>query len=172
MKSSAIDFRILTDADLSLIEGWLAQPHVRRWWSPPDEALAEIKQIAGDPAFECFIVGLDGREVGYLQSYDPHVWSDHPFADRPRGSCGLDMFIGEPDMVGQGYGTRIVQAFVARLFAAGVPEALIDPHPDNAAAIKAYAKAGFVAYGESDTEWGRVLLMRKANPAFSGNHAT
>jgi aminoglycoside 6'-N-acetyltransferase len=134
--------------------------------------LAEIKQIAADPAFDCYIVSIDGREVGYLQSYDPQTWPDHPFTDRPCGSCGLDMFIGEPDMIGQGYGTQIVQAFADRLFAAGVPEVLIDPHPDNAAAIKAYGRAGFIVYGERDTEWGRVLLMRQANPALSGNRAT
>ena len=155
-----------------MVEGWLTQPHVRRWWSPPEEALAEIKQIAADPAFDCYIVSIDGREVGYLQSYDPHAWPDHPFADAPRGSRGLDMFIGEPDLIGRGHGTRLTRHFIDTLFENGVPEVRIDPHPDNVIAIRAYEKAGFVAYGERDTEWGRVLLMRQANPALSGNRAT
>ncbi|MGE0152416.1 MAG: GNAT family N-acetyltransferase [Reyranellaceae bacterium] len=167
-----VSFRPAGRADLPLLARWLAQPHVERWWPDPEKALAGIADHLDDPAIECFVIVLDGREAGYLQCYDPHAWPEHPFADRPRGSRGLDMFIGEPDLVGRGHGSRATRAFVDRLFAAGAPEALIDPHPDNAMAIRAYGKAGFAAYRECDTPWGRVVLMRLPNPALNGSRAT
>ena len=36
-----------------------------------------------------------------------------------------------------------------------------DPHPDNARAIRAYEKAGFVGRGEALTDWGPAILMEK-----------
>lgn len=167
-----VSFRPIGRADPPTLARWLAQPHVERWWPDPARALASIAGHLDDAAIDCFVMVLDGREAGYLQSYSPHAWADHPFFDRPRGSRGLDMFIGEPALVGRGYGSRATRAFADRLFAAGVPEALIDPHPDNKAAIRAYEKAGFTAYGERDTDWGRVVLMRLPNPALSGSRAT
>lgn len=160
-------FRPVRRADLPLLARWLARPHVERWWPDPVGALATIERHLDEPHIDCFVMLVGEREAGYLQSYDPHAWPEHPFADAPRGSRGLDMFIGAPDLIGRGHGSRVTRHFVDALFDNGVPEVRIDPHPDNVIAIKAYARAGFVAYGERETEWGRVLLMRQPNPRFA-----
>jgi aminoglycoside 6'-N-acetyltransferase len=75
------------------------------------------------------------------------------------GTCGIDQFIGEPDMIERGHGSQFVRAFVDRLLATGCPRVLTDPDPANARAIRAYQKAGFCAEREVDTPEGRALLM-------------
>jgi aminoglycoside 6'-N-acetyltransferase len=49
------------------------------------------------------------------------------------------------------------------LLAAGVPQVLTDPSPDNKRAIKAYEKAGFCKERPVDTPNGAALLMDR-NP--------
>jgi aminoglycoside 6'-N-acetyltransferase len=41
---------------------------------------------------------------------------------------------------------------------------IIDPHPDNARAIRAYEKAGFQLLGHRTTIFGEVMLMALDGP--------
>ncbi len=58
------------------------------------------------------------------------------------GTGELGVFIGERDCHGQGYGTEAVQLLKAEAKAAGVNSIRIRVRPENAAAIRAYQKAG------------------------------
>jgi aminoglycoside 6'-N-acetyltransferase len=108
---------------------------------------------------EPLIVELDGRPIAYLQSYDPHLEDDHPYADQPCGSLGIDLAIGPPELVGVGHGSAIVRQFVDALFEEGAPRVIIDPNPNNARAIRAYEKAGFRPIGRRQSQYGDVVLM-------------
>ncbi len=159
MAPLAYRFRPLAVADLPLIERWLNHPHVREWWGDPVSALAEIKDHVGDPAIDVFIVSFGPVPIGYQQSYDPHAEPDHPLQDQPIGTRGIDQFIGEPDFIGRGHGSAFIRDFVERSFAAGAPRVVTDPHPRNARAIRAYAKAGFHPIGRRRTLSGEALLL-------------
>ena len=153
-------FRPLTAADLPLMRTWLAAPHMRRWWGETEPALDELRQAIEEPSTNPFLVLIDGREAGYIQSYDIHAEPDHPYRDQPPGTLGIDLSLGEADLLGMGHGPRIIEAFVARLFAAGTRRIVIDPAPDNARAIRAYEKAHFRGAGRRTTsEYGDALLM-------------
>ncbi|RUW31864.1 MAG: N-acetyltransferase [Mesorhizobium sp.] len=153
------DFRPVTEADLPMIAGWLAEPHVAEWWDDPEKEIAEIRAHLSSVSVEPLIVELDGRPVAYLQSYDPHLEDDHPYADQPFGTLGIDLSIGPPELVGIGHGPAIVRQFVEELFEEGAPRVIIDPHPDNGRAIRAYEKAGFRPIGRRQSEYGDVVLM-------------
>jgi aminoglycoside 6'-N-acetyltransferase len=160
--TESYDFIALTHADLPLVRSWLGEPHVARWYAEgPDEALEHIRAHIEDPAIDCFLVQHHGRPIGYIQAYDPFAWPDHPYRDQPRGTFGIDQFIGERALIGQGLGPRFIDQFVRHRFAQGAPRVLTDPNPSNAAAIRAYGKAGFVPIEERATPWGRVLLMAR-----------
>jgi aminoglycoside 6'-N-acetyltransferase len=156
-------FRPVTAADLPLLRSWRAQPHVIQWWGAPD--VEDSADTLADTRVALWIVeyladGAPARAFAYAQDYSPHDWPDHPFAYLPPGSRGIDQYIGEPDMLDQGHGTAFVRAHLDRLFTAGAPAVGTDPHPDNARAIRAYEKAGFVRASEPlDTRWGRAVLM-------------
>jgi aminoglycoside 6'-N-acetyltransferase len=157
-------FRPLTQKDLPLLRRWLEAPHVAEWWGDPDEALAEVRAHIGSDSVEPLIVELDGRPIAYLQSYDPHLEDDHPYADQPFGTLGLDLSIGVADLVGIGHGSAMLAQFATELFDEGAPRLIIDPHPDNGRAIRAYEKAGFTKLGHRDSIYGAAMLMVMDNP--------
>lgn len=154
------DFREATEADLPMLAAWLAEPHVAEWWDEgPEASLAEIRQAMDSVETEPLIVELDGRPIAYIQSYDPHLEEGHPYRDQPFGTLGIDISIGPPDLVGKGHGSAIVRQFTDMLFEEGCPRVVIDPHPDNLRAIRAYEKAGFRSFDRRETVYGPALMM-------------
>jgi aminoglycoside 6'-N-acetyltransferase len=151
-------FRPMTSADLPLIRRWLAEPHVVRWWGDPAEQYALVSGDVDEPAMDQYIVSWDGRAFGYLQCYDLTAWNSG-FGVHPRGTSGIDQFIGEPGMIGRGHGSAFIRAFVDERLRNGAPRIVTDPDPANGRAVRAYEKAGFEKAGMIDTPDGPALLM-------------
>ena len=150
--------RAAGEADLALLARWRGQPHVRRWWGDP--AVEPEAEKLAEPRIAMWVVEHASRPFGFIQDYDIHAWTPHPFDYLPPSSRGLDLYIGEADMIGHGHGARMLRQHVEWLFRQGAPAAGIDPHPDNLAARRAFEKAGFkVAQGPLTTPWGYALLM-------------
>jgi aminoglycoside 6'-N-acetyltransferase len=152
-------FRPMTTSDLPLVRRWLAEPHVVQWWG---NTLEQFELVSGDlevEAMEQFVVAINDCPFGYLQCYDPDVWPENGLGDHPRGTRGIDQFIGEQDMVDRGHGSAFIRTFIDRLLAAGVPRVITDPDPANGRAIRAYEKAGFRRQHLVDTPDGTALLM-------------
>lgn len=162
-------FRSVEPDDLPTLRAWLNQPHVREWWGDPEKGIAEIEAAMDDISTEPLIVKLDGKPVAYLQSYDPHLEDDHPYADQPMGTLGLDISIGAADLIGKGHGSAIIAQFAEELFAEGAPRLVIDPHPDNARAIRAYEKAGFRHIDTRNSLYGPAHLMALDAPQDTEN---
>jgi len=148
-----MEFRPLTAADLPLIASWLLRPHVAQWWKGPLDLEPELQQ---------FVAMLDGEPIGYVQTaaavagHAEGWWLD---VDDP-GVYAIDQFLADGDRLGQGLGTEMVQAFVARLFSdPAVWRVQVDPSPDNARAIRCYEKAGFRRVRKIVTPDGPALLM-------------
>ena len=153
------DFRPVTEKDLPMIAGWLAEPHVAQWWGDPVTEIASIRESIDSISVEPLIVEFDGKPIAYLQSYDPHLEDGHPYADQPFGTLGIDLSIGVPALVGAGHGSAIVRQFVEQLFEEGAPRVIIDPDPANGRAIRAYEKAGFRTIDRRHSEYGDAVLM-------------
>ena len=167
------DCRAMRSADLALVRRWLDEPHVACWWPDGEKQARWIAEHLSEPSMQCLILTIDGRDVGYLQVYDPHHepciapdgTTTHPYRDQPLGTRGIDVFIGEARLIGRGHGPRLVARVLERLFAAGAPCVVTDPDPANAHSISAFGKAGFRALETRDTAWGHVLLMRCDRPS-------
>ena len=158
-------FRPMTAADMPMARRWLETPEVQRWWGDADGQVSLLEEDLEDPRMSMWIVSHEGRPFAYIQDYDPRSWDMHHLGDLLPGSRGIDQFIGEPDMLGRGHGSALIRAHVERLFAAGAPAVGTDPDPENARAIRAYEKAGFIRLREAvDTEGQRVLLMLRRAP--------
>jgi aminoglycoside 6'-N-acetyltransferase len=157
----AYSFRPFAKKDLPLLAKWLAEPHMAKWWGDKDEELAEIAGHIDSISVEPFIAELNGKAIGYIQSYDPHMEDSHPCQDQPFGTLGIDLSIGVPELIGKGHGPRMIEAFVAMLFEEGCPRVIIDPDPDNKAAIRAYEKAGFTAFDTRVSQYGPALMMAR-----------
>jgi aminoglycoside 6'-N-acetyltransferase len=153
-----IGFRPVTPADRPMLAGWIARPHWQRWWGPAEEEAAGIAAGA-TPDFGPFVFTLDGRDAGYIQWWRPTDEVEIPVDAPPETTRGIDMSIADPADLGRGIGPRVLRAFVDRLAAEGVIRFVIDPSPDNAAARRAYAKAGFVEAARGSHADGPYVLM-------------
>jgi aminoglycoside 6'-N-acetyltransferase len=151
-------FRPMTTSDLPLVRRWLAAPHVVQWWGDPSEQYDLVSGDLDEPAMDQFIVSESDSDFGYLQCYDLTAWNSG-FGEHPTGTRGIDLFIGEPDMIERGHGSAFIRAFVDECLRNGAPRIVTDPDPANTRAVRAYEKAGFEKAGMVDTPDGPALLM-------------
>ena len=151
-------FRPTTSSDLALVRHWLSLPHVREWWGDPVEQHTLVSDDLDEPAMDQFIFSIAGSPFAYLQCYDLTAWNSG-FGPQPPGTRGIDLFIGEPDMIERGHGSALLRCFVDDRLQKGAPRIVTDPDPANRRAICAYEKAGFQRDGPVDTPDGPALLM-------------
>jgi len=150
----SVAFRPLTEADLGVVARWLREEHVQEWWKDPSapERVREkyLPRILGNDPTDMYVVMFDGQDVGLIQSYRV---TDHPsWAETIAGSglafpsaAGIDYFIGERDLVGQGIGSAAIRAFTDFVFAAypDVEGIVVTPQAANQASCRVLEKAGY-----------------------------
>jgi aminoglycoside 6'-N-acetyltransferase len=139
-------------SDLDLLTLWFADPDVYRWWGGEQIGRDSVRDdYTGhrSPAVECFIVEADGSPIGFLQYW--HA---------TERSGGVDMFL-VPEARGRGLGPDAARATAEFLLhECGWTEVTVDPLTDNERAIRAFARAGFIAERESrDEETGKPCLI-------------
>jgi aminoglycoside 6'-N-acetyltransferase len=167
-------------ADYALFVRWRNEPHVAEWWTTdddptpisPEHVVENYGPRTEDASWvtSC-IISLGERAVGYVQFYP---WDSETDAAEEMGvpvipgSFGLDIFIGEPDVIDRGVGSRVVALLARHLFDTrdATAIALLTP-VGNARAHRAYEKAGFrkvkqtldtdVVDGERRMSWLMVL---------------
>lgn len=129
--------------DLALLRRWDAEPHVIA--AKGDEDWQWERELAHRPAWrEQLMAELDGRPIGFVEIIDPRVEDSHYWGEVPAGLRAIDIWIGEVDCLGRGFGTRMMRLAIERCFAeAGVWAILIDPLAGNRAALRFYRRLGF-----------------------------
>jgi aminoglycoside 6'-N-acetyltransferase len=132
------------------------EPEVARRWGGADIE-EEIREefIEADSGF---VIETDGEVVGAIQYHE----ENEPMYRH----AGIDIFL-TTSRHGEGLGTEALRVLARHLFEErGHHRLTIDPAADNAAAIRAYEKAGFRAVGimrnyerGPDGVWHDGLLM-------------
>jgi len=149
-----IHLRRLEAKDAPELRRILALPEVARWWDPPDDDFP----LHDDPDSTRFVIEVDGAVAGMIQYSEEE--------DPKYRHAGIDLFV-DPAHRGKGIGPDAIAQVVQILEDRGHHRITIDPAADNAAAIRAYEKAGFRPVGvmrsyERDaggTGWHDGLLM-------------
>ena len=145
-----ITFRPVQHEDIPDLHRWRNEPHVLQWWYEDDDSEPTLEVVAKnygpdyDDKEHRYIIERDGRSIGYIQMYLLSDWPDYAKLIQEEGA-GIDLFIGEPDLINKGIGTEVIDRFVEDVvFAdASIAQCVIDPEIRNRAAIRAYEKAGF-----------------------------
>jgi aminoglycoside 6'-N-acetyltransferase len=143
--------------DLALIVRWRAMPHVHEWWDPDDPVpdLDEVKRhylptTDPDGLTTGCVIELDGQPIGYLQFYRWADWvhdpprdgeMEVPLAEDP---WGIDLYIGEPDALHRGMGSRAVALVCRHLAERGARAVMLTTEVGNVRAQAAYERVGFV----------------------------
>ena len=165
-----LGFRRLRRDDFGDLERWLSAPHVRVWWGDPLDAAGVEKQFGpcvdgADPTM-VFVTTLASRAIGMVQTYLLSDTPEYEAAVGVTGAAGMDLFIGEPDVLGVGLGKAIVRKFVDEIGWEAFPTVkryMAGPSARNIRSRRTFEAAGFVythqvdVPGEPDPEAVMVL---------------
>lgn len=148
MKAGARDggrlvLRAATPADAPLLRRWDEEPHVIA--SDPETDWQWEDELQVNPDWrEQLVAELEGRPIGFVQIIDPAREETRYWGEVPENLRAVDIWIGEPDCLGQGYGTRMMRLALDRCFAdPRVSAVLIDPLAANTRAHRFYERLGF-----------------------------
>ncbi len=147
-----LQFRLLDDNDLLLVETWLNKEHVKRWYEIPrlgvsiEDWMYEIKERNGEFKWLTYLMVLyDGRPIGLCQYYKCEDSLDEAFGTLPlKGSYGIDYLIGEEAYIGKGLGKAMITLLADKIFS--FPDAqrvTADIDKDNKASEKTLLSCGF-----------------------------
>lgn len=155
-----IVLRPATRADAPLLQRWDEMPDVIA--SDPNDDWNWNVELGVQWAWrEQLLAELDGRPIGFVQIIDPAREESHYWGDCAPDLAAIDIWIGEPDCLGQGHGTRIMRLAIARCFAdPRVAAVLVDPLAENVRARRFYAKLGFEEIGPRRFGLDDCMVMR------------
>ena len=117
--------RPATPADIETLKYWDTKPHVRDsggeddWYDWDDEipVTSEFNEI--------LIAESEGRPIGVVQILDPKNEESHYWGDVAANLRAIDIWIGEEDDLGRGYGSKMMALALERCFAAGEVRAVL-----------------------------------------------
>ena len=141
-----ISFRKFTMEDVPLYYEWAEKPYIKNMWFQPgyEPKEAIIDKIKGSKLGVPFAILADNIPIGHIQYWSATIDPSDIFPNEPKGTYGIDLFIGEESYLDKGYGTEIMQLFVDFLFdKIQAKKLIIDPDIDNKRAIHCYEKVGF-----------------------------
>ncbi len=139
----SLSLRAARPDDLELLETWQARPHVIAAGAGGEWHWRE--ELGRRPPWrEQLIAELGGRAIGFVQIIDPAHEDSHYWGDVDNDLRAIDIWIGEPSLLGRGYGGEIMRQALARCFAVPAVQAvLVDPLASNYRAHRFYRRFGF-----------------------------
>ncbi len=165
-----IRLRPATPDDLDLLRRWDEQPQVLA--ADPNDDWGWETELARDPDWrEQLIAEVDGRPIGFVQIIDPAREDSHYWGEVEDDLRAIDIWIGEPDALGRGYGTQMMRQALARCFAAPeVTAVLVDPLVSNTRSHRFYERFGFerVARRQFGLDDCYVYRLERATACASG----
>lgn len=156
----------MSRGDLGLMAKWLNTKEVLEFFGDPDAppSARQVQEkygprIDGMSAVEPYIAETESKPFAFMQCYrlTDEDYKSYGYSVEET-VYGIDQFIGEPELLGKGYGTRMVTEFLSFIFnERGADAVTVDPELTNPRAIRCYEKCGFQKVKQIDGE--RKWLM-------------
>ncbi len=161
-------FRPLAEADLPLLHTWLNRLHNRERISDgpiSPEQISEkfLPRIKGEEPTHCHFATLNEHPMGFLQCYSARAYPDFARDIGAIEGVGIDLFLADPSLMGQGIGSRMLSAYIgdiAFLVFAREPYCYITYALDDQLAISAARATGFESVKEYSPNGQPSLLLR------------
>lgn len=143
MPNLHIHLRAATLSDLELLKQWDQQPHVQS--SNPNDSWDWDAELGTLVAWrEQWIAEINHHPIGFVQIIDPSRDENQYWGSMEVNVRALDIWIGDPEFLGKGYGTEIMKICISRCFSdPNVLAILVDPIQSNTRAHKFYERLGF-----------------------------
>lgn len=173
---SAVRLRPATIGDADLLAGWDREPHVIACSTDDPDAdiafggIAWREELADQSDVSFYrIAEADGRPIGVMQVCDPHLEPTHYWGEIEPDLRAIDIWIGPPDALNKGYGTRMMTLALDDCFAyPAVTAVVIDPLDSNTDAHRFYRRLGFEPVGRRMFDEDDCLVMRLERSAWEG----
>ena len=162
-----LELRLLNDSDIPLIEIWLNEEHVKRWYEIPhlgitiNDWISELKEHKGEFKWITYLIVLwQDRPIGLCLYYKCVDSSDEDFGTLPlTGSYGIDYLIGEKSYLGKGLGKGIITLLVDKIFSLqDAQRVTADIDKNNKASEKTLLSCGFKLM---DTASSRYVIYKR-----------
>ncbi len=129
--------------DIEILKHWDKQDHVIA--SDPNDEWNWSYELRRDPEWrEQLMAEYNGNPIGFIQIIDPAKEETHYWGDIGNNKRAIDIWIGEKENLGKGFGTQMMTLALIKCFEnVEVNEVLIDPLEYNTRAIQFYKKIGF-----------------------------
>ena len=143
-------------------------PHVARWWREDTGTLKEVSEkysayIEGREPVEPYLILYDNQPFGHIQSYRVSDDEEYERLVDMEDSTRIDLFVGEEALLYKGLGPLVIRRFIEEIVFSdeSISVCMIDPDPENRAAIRAYERVGFEYFKFAQTSEGPVYLMKR-----------
>jgi aminoglycoside 6'-N-acetyltransferase len=152
--------RTATIHDAKILREWDDKPHVRE--SGIDEDWVWETELLHEPEWrQQLMAEAGGRPIGFIQIIDPREEETHYWGDVEPNLRAIDIWIGEEEYIGKGYGTEMMNQALELCFGnPDVKAVLIDPLESNKIAIKFYLKIGFEFLEKRTFDEDKCLVLR------------
>lgn len=177
MDAVAVALRDATPDDIATLERWDRDPvvlaaHGHTTQEPDADWVEEFDFIQrfGSDVWELLIAVVrddsddrpaSERPIGVIRIIDPEQEPTGYWAPAEPNLKAIDIWIGEPDARGQGFGTAMMTSALDRCFGSRSTTAVvIDPLASNERAIRFYRRVGFVPVGPRRFDDDDCLVMR------------
>ena len=143
MEDTEIKLRPATIADLELLQHWDEQPHIIA--CDPNDDWHWTEELQRKPEWrEQLIAEIGDCPLGFIEIIDPALEDEHYWGDIEPNLRAIDIWIGEEEDLGKGYGTKMMQLALVRCFQDPLVTAvLVDPLVSNTRAHRFYESLGF-----------------------------
>src|SRR5690606_19216617 len=113
IRESGIRLREADEGDVELLRYWDTQPHVKA--SDPNDDWHWEDELPRKLSWrEMLIAEADAKPIGFVQIIDPAEEESHYWGEVAPNLRAIDIWIGESDYLGKGYGTRIMAEVIER----------------------------------------------------------
>ena len=160
--------RTLNTEDINTVENWLAQDYIAQWFGNISDWMEEILGRNDQYRFiKHYIAEENGTPIGFCQYYN---WNEAYKKEKeylePAGTFGIDYFIGDKSMLGEGRGKQLINSICSRVVAEEpaafqiLADPIVEENRKNLPSIKALEANGF-QYDEK-TNLFRKIIERRA----------
>lgn len=172
--SNTLILRRAVPEDAAILARWDREPHVIACATDDPEAEVAFEgavwaeEIAASSDVSFYLIAeVDGRPIGAMQVIDPHREPTGYWGEVELNLRAIDIWIGETDALGQGYGTRMMTEALNGCFAdPSVAAVVIDPLNSNTDAHRFYQRLGFRPVGRrlfNDEDDCLVMRLERAD---------
>lgn len=159
-----LTLRKATYNDLKLLQHWDEQPQVIA--SDPNDDWDWEYELKREPEWrEQLIALVDEVPIGFIQIIDPVKEESHYWGEIEDGKRAIDIWIGEANYLGKGFGTQMMKLALDQCFQDPTVNAVvIDPLSTNKRAINFYKRMGFQFVEERNfgEDWCEVYAIGRA----------